>query len=82
MSKSLDAVGVRNNFYVGKNLFNSGHCYVKRIPFAPARRDMLKIMKWFNDEALILGTDVSKGYMRVERFLKNYRKALKGKIEC
>ena len=82
MSEHLDAVGVRNEYYVGKNLFNSGHCYAKRIPFPPARKGMLKMMTWFKDELLILGTDVSAGHARVEKFLKNYHKALKGKIKC
>lgn len=82
MSKALDEIGVRNEFQVGKNLFNSGHCYVKRIPFAPARRDMLKIMTWYKDEMLLLGTDMTEGYARIEKFLTNYHKVLKGKIEC
>ena len=82
MSECLDAVGVRNEYYVGKNLFNSGHCYAKRIPFPPARKGMLRMMTWFKDELLVLGADVSIGYVRVEKFLKNYHKALRGKIKC
>ena len=82
MSKALDEIGVRNKYQIGKNLFNSGHCYVKRIPFAPARRDMLKIMTWYKDEMLLLGTDMTEGYARIEKFLTNYHKVLKGKIEC
>lgn len=82
MAKALTNAGVRNQYYVGKNLFNSGHCYVKRIPFAPARRDMLKIMTWYKDEMLMLGADMTEGHARVEKFLTNYHKALKGKIEC
>ena len=82
MADALTKAGVRNEYYVGKNLFNSGHCYVKRIPLAPARKDMLRIMTWYKDEMMSLGTDLSLGYQRVERFLKNYHKALKGKVKC
>lgn len=82
MSKALDNAGVRNNFRVGKNLFYSGHCHVKRIPFAPARKDMHKLLCWYKDEMLVLGADLSEGYMRVDKFLDNYKKALKGEIKC
>ena len=82
MARALTNAGVRNQYYVGKNLFNSGHCYVKRIPLAPARKGMLKIMTWYKDEMLMLGADMTEGHARVEKFLTNYHKALKGKIEC
>ncbi len=82
MAKALTNAGVRNELYVGKHLFYSGHCYVKRIPFAPVRKDMFKIMTWYKDEMMTLGTDLSQGYARVDKFLHNYHKALKGKIEC
>ncbi len=82
MSKVLDEAGVRNDYCVGKNVLNNAHCYVLRIPFAPARRDMLKIMTWYRDEMCSLGTDLSAGYGRVKTFLENYKAALKGKVQC
>lgn len=82
MAKKLTAAGVRNDYYVCKNPLNNAHCYVLRIPFKPARRDMLKIMTWYRDEMLSLGIDMNEGYGRVKTFLDNYKKALKGKIKC
>lgn len=82
MAKKLTKAGVRNDYYVCKNPLNNSHCYVLRIPYAPARRDMLKIMTWYRDEMMMLGTDMSAGYDRVHTFLTNYHKALRGKIKC
>lgn len=82
MAKALDKAGVKNEYRVGKNLFNSAHCYVLRFPFAPARRDALALYSWYNQKQLERGVDTSAGFARVEKFFKNYKKALEGKIEC
>ena len=81
-SKALTKAGVRNDYYVGKNVLNNSHCYVLRLPFKPARQDMLKIMTWYRDEMLSLGIDLTEGHRRVKTFLDNYKKALKGKVKC
>ncbi len=77
MSKVLTKVGVKNEYRVGKNLFNSAHCYVLRFPFAPARRDMLALYTWYVARQKEKGVDMSEGYKRVEYFFTNYKKALK-----
>lgn len=82
MATKLSDAKVLNDFYVGKNLFNSGHCYIMRLPFAPARRDTLKMLDWYRVQMTECGCDMSKGYNRVKTFLTNYRAALKGRIEC
>ena len=82
MSKHLDAVGVKNEYHVGKVWYNSAHCYVLRLPFKPARRDMLKLMNWYVKKQAEKGVDLSAGQKRVETFLTNYKKALKGEINC
>ena len=81
-SKALTKAGVRNDYYVGKNVLNNSHCYVLRLPFKPARQDMLKIMTWYRNEMLSLGIDLTEGHSRVKTFLDNYKKALKGKVKC
>lgn len=82
MAKHLDAVGVKNEYNVGKVWYNSAHCYVLRLPFKPARRDMLKLMNWYVAKQAEKGVDLSTGQKRVETFLTNYKKALNGKVEC
>ena len=82
MAKYLDKAGVKNEYQVGKVWYNSAHCYVLRLPFKPARRDMLKLMSWYVKKQAEKGVDLSAGQKRVETFLTNYKKALKGKIEC
>ncbi|MEG2687791.1 MAG: alpha/beta hydrolase [Clostridia bacterium] len=82
MSKHLDALGVENECTVGRNLFNSSHCYIMRLPFAPARHDMLTLLGWYVVEQKKIGIDMSDGYGRVGKFLNNYHSALKGKIKC
>ena len=82
MAKHLDAVGVKNEYQVGKVWYNSAHCYILRLPFKPARRDMLKLMNWYVKKQAEKGVDLSAGQKRVETFLTNYKKALKGEINC
>lgn len=82
MAKALDKAGVENEYRVGKNLFQSAHCYVLRFPFSPARKDMLALYGWYVKKQAEKGVDLSAGYARVEKFMNNYKKALKGKIEC
>lgn len=82
MAKYLDKAGVKNEYQVGKVWYNSAHCYVLRLPFKPARRDMLKLMNWYVRKQAEKGVDLSAGFARVEKFLANYKKVLKGKIEC
>lgn len=77
ITKKLNALGVENECVVGKNLFNSGHCYVLRFPFAPARRDALKLYSWYAKRQKELGVDMQKGFDRVQEFFTNYRKSLK-----
>lgn len=77
ITKKLDALGVDNECTVGHNLFNSGHCYVLRFPFAPARRDALKLYGWYAKSQKDLGVDMSAGYERLQEFFTNYRKSLK-----
>ncbi len=76
-SKVLTKAGVKNEYRVGKNLFNSAHCYVLRFPFPPARRDMLAIYTWYVARQQEKGVDMSEGYKRVHSFFTNYRKELK-----
>lgn len=82
MAKCLDKAGVKNEYHVGKVWYNSAHCYVLRLPFKPARRDMLRIMTWYAKKQEERGVDLSFGLKRVETFLKNYKKALKGEKPC
>ncbi|MEG2450967.1 MAG: hypothetical protein RSB09_04440, partial [Clostridia bacterium] len=60
----------------------SSHCYIMRLPFAPARHDMLTLLGWYVVEQKKIGIDMSDGYGRVGKFLNNYHSALKGKIKC
>jgi len=82
MAKRLDKAGVKNEYHVGKVWYNSAHCYVLRLPFKPARRDMLRIMTWYAKKQAERGVDLSVGFARVEKFLTNYKKALKGENPC
>ncbi|MBO4694900.1 MAG: alpha/beta hydrolase [Clostridia bacterium] len=82
MAGKLDAVGVKNEFNVGKVWWNSGHCYVLRTPFKPAREDTKKYLKWYMERMKDNGLDMSANYARIEKFLDNYKAALKGDIEC
>ncbi len=82
MAKLLTSKGVENEYAVGKNIFNSGHCYMLRFPFAPARRDALKLYGWYLKRQQQLGVDLSAGYERVKTFFTNYKKALKGDVVC
>lgn len=81
MTKVLNKAGVKNEYRVGKNLFNSGHCYVLRFPFAPARRDMLALYAWFVEKQSERGVDMSNGYTRLNEFFKNYKRVLKKPYE-
>lgn len=82
MSKALDKVGVKNEYRVGKNPFNSAHCYVLRFPFAPARKDALALYAWYGQKQAEKGVNMADNFKRVETFMNNYKKALKGKIKC
>lgn len=82
MAGYLNAAGVKNAYQVGKNVFNNGHCYVLRLPFAPARRDMQKIMAWYAEKQAEKGVDMSEGLVRVTTFLTDYKAALGGKVKC
>lgn len=82
MAKALDKAGVQNEYRVGKNPFNSAHCYVLRFPFASARKDALALYAWYGKKQAEKGVDLSKGFARVEKFMKNYKKSLKGKVQC
>lgn len=82
MAKVLDAAGVANEYCVGKNLFNSMHCYVLRLPFSSARKDMLKLLGWYRDRQSERGADMGEGYKRIEKFFKFYKKALKCEVKC
>lgn len=82
MAKSLDKAGVKNEYRVGKNLFNSAHCYVLRFPFAPARKDALALYAWYGQKQAEKCVNMADNFKRVETFMNNYKKALKGKIKC
>lgn len=82
MAKALDKAGVQNEYRVGKSLFNSAHCYVLRFPFASARKDALALYAWYGKKQAEKGVDLSKGFARVKKFMKNYKKSLKGKVQC
>ena len=43
---------------------------------------MLALYGWYAKKEAERGVDMSAGYARVEKFMNNYKKALKGKIEC
>lgn len=76
MAKRLDCAGVKNEYRIGKNVFNSGHCYVLRFPFSPARRDMLALYTWYVAKQRQKGCDLNVGYERVKRFFTQYKKSL------
>lgn len=82
MGEALSKAGVKNEYTVGKNLFRSDHCYVLRFPFAPARKDALKLYDWYFRTQKDRGVDLSDGFERVKKFMTQYKKALKGEIEC
>lgn len=82
MAKALDKAGVKNEYRVGKNLFNSAHCYVLRFPFAPARKDALALYAWYGQKQAEKCVNMADNFKRVEIFMNNYKKALKGKIKC
>lgn len=82
MGEALSKAGVKNEYTVGKNLFRSDHCYVLRFPFAPARKDALKLYDWYFRTQKDRGVDLSGGFERVKKFMMQYKKALKGEIEC
>lgn len=82
MAKALDKAGVKNEYRVGKNLFNSAHCYVLRFPFAPARKDALALYAWYGQKQAEKGVNMADNFKRVETFMNNYKKSLKGKIKC
>ena len=82
LSGKLSEIGVKNDYYVGKVWWNSGHCYVLRTPFKPAREDTKKYLSWYRDRMAENGLDMSANYARIEKFLDNYKAALKGEIEC
>ena len=82
MAKALDKAGVKNEYRVGKNLFNSAHCYVFRFPFAPARKDALALYAWYGQKQAEKCVNMADNFKRVETFMNNYKKALKGKIKC
>lgn len=82
MSKKLDAVGVENEYRVGKSPFNCMHCYVLRLPFRSARRDMLRIFDWYRRRQNELGVNVDSGFKRVEAFMTDYKKTLYGRKDC
>lgn len=82
MAKALDKAGVKNEYRVGKNLFNSAHCYVLRFPFAPARKDALALYAWYGQKQAEKCVNMADNFKRVETFMNNYKKALKGKIKC
>ena len=79
-AKELDKAGVKNEYKVGKNLFNSSHCYILRLPFAPARRDMLALCKWFADRHNERGVDMTEGFAKVEYFLTHYKESINKEI--
>lgn len=82
MAKQLNKHGVRNEVRIGRNFFNSDHCYVLRFPFAPARRDALDLYRWYRDREARLGVDLSAGFGRVETFLTQYEDVMAGKVKC
>lgn len=82
MAKALDKAGVKNEYRVGKNPFNSDHCYVLRFPFAPARKDALALYAWYGQKQAEKGVNMADNFKRVEIFMNNYKKSLKGKIKC
>ena len=53
-----------------------------RFPFASARKDALALYAWYGKKQAEKGVDLSKGFARVEKFMKNYKKSLKGKVQC
>lgn len=82
MAKALDKAGVKNEYRVGKNPFNSAHCYVLRFPFVPARKDALALYAWYGQKQAEKGVNMADNFKRVETFMNNYKKSLKGKIKC
>ena len=80
MAKILTKAGVKNDYKVGKALNNSDHCYVLRLPFAPARRDMLRLLTWYVARQEEKGVDMKEGYEKVKDFLTNYKEIMETPI--
>lgn len=82
MAGVLTSKGVENEFCVGRNIFNSGHCYLLRFPYKSARKDAFKLYEWYRDREKQLGIDLSTGLERLKTFFNDYKKTLKGEITC
>lgn len=81
MSDKLTALGVENDYYVGRNILNGGHCYLLRFPKKPARRDALRLYEWYAGRLALPGKDadaLNENLKRVRDFFTRYKDALKG----
>lgn len=81
MSEKLAELGVQSEYYVGKNILNGGHCYLLRFPKKPARRDALRLYRWYAGRLAVTGGDgeaLEQNLGRVETFFTHYKEALKG----
>ncbi len=82
MANALTEAGVKNEFRVGKSFLNSSHCYMLRFPYASARRDALALYRWYCKKQAEKGVDMSDNFIRVERFMTQYKEVLNGEVEC
>lgn len=70
MSEILTSKGVKNEYFVGEGI-RDDHCYVLRNPYLFARKDMLKLIKWYVALEKEKGEDMSEPMMKVEEYLTN-----------
>jgi acetyl esterase/lipase len=79
--KVLTAAGVKNTVDVGTRLTN-GHCYIYRIKYPYVRKHATNLFTWYVENEKAQGVDMTAGLERIKKFFANYKKALKGKVEC
>ena len=82
MAKLLTKNGVPNDYRLGKDLFNAGHCYVLCFNLESARKDAVHLYQWYYMRQAELGVDMTAGFRRVHRFFTHYREVMSGEMEC
>ena len=70
MSDVLTGKAVKNEYFVGTGS-RDDHCYILRSPYLFARRDMLKLIKWYVSLEKEKGVDMSVPMVKMEEYLNN-----------
>lgn len=82
MADILSQNNVPNNYRLGRDIFNSGHCYVLCFNLESARKDAVHLYQWYYMREAELGVDLTAGFRRVERYFDHYHDVMSGKMEC